>query len=117
MKEYFSQYGKIEEVKILIKADGKPVGCGFIQFDHVQSAAKAIHYANMKPLQGRSVVVDWAVPKNKFKKNAMEDVKEENDVDIDIKKEPDELDDDDEQIGNTDDEINLFDKSDKNMDV
>lgn len=37
-----------------------------MQFNHVQSAAKAIHYANMKALLNRTIVVDWAVPKSKF---------------------------------------------------
>lgn len=78
LKEYFSQYGNIEEVNILTKPDGKPVGCGFIQFDHVQSAAKAIHYANLKPLMDRPIVVDWAMPKHKFSKNITEENKEKN---------------------------------------
>ncbi|KAK2581868.1 hypothetical protein KPH14_002331 [Odynerus spinipes] len=82
LQEYFAQYGNIEEVNILTKPDGKPVGCGFIQFDHVQSAAKAIHYANLKPLLGRSIVVDWAVPKNKFSKNTVENKKDESGDDI-----------------------------------
>lgn len=42
------------------------VGCAFLQFEHVQSAAKAIHYANLQPLLDRPVIVDWAVPKNQF---------------------------------------------------
>lgn len=69
LKEHFSQYGNIEEVKILTKPDGKRLGCGFVQFDLVQSAAKAVHYANMKPLLGRSIVVDRALPKTKFDKD------------------------------------------------
>ncbi|XP_034195510.2 RNA-binding protein 28 [Osmia lignaria lignaria] len=70
LKDHFSQYGTIEEVQILKKEDGKHVGCAFLQFNHVQSAAKAIHYANLQPLLDRPIVVDWAVPKNKFCKNS-----------------------------------------------
>lgn len=66
LKDHFSQYGAIEEVKILKRGDGKNVGCAFLQFDHVQSAAKAIHYANLQELFDRPIVVDWAVAKNKF---------------------------------------------------
>ncbi|EZA60041.1 RNA-binding protein [Ooceraea biroi] len=76
LKEHFSQYGEIEEIKILTKPDGKPTGVAFLQFNLVQSAAKAIHHANMKPLLDRAMVVDWAVPKNKFSQNGA-DVKSE----------------------------------------
>ncbi|EFN79663.1 RNA-binding protein 28 [Harpegnathos saltator] len=72
LKKHFSQYGKIKEVKILAKQDGKRIGCAFVQFDHVQSAVKAIHYANMQLFLNRAIVVDWAVPKNKFLKNIAE---------------------------------------------
>nr|XP_033343102.1 RNA-binding protein 28 [Megalopta genalis]XP_033343103.1 RNA-binding protein 28 [Megalopta genalis]XP_033343104.1 RNA-binding protein 28 [Megalopta genalis]XP_033343105.1 RNA-binding protein 28 [Megalopta genalis] len=66
LRKYFSQYGAIEDVNILKRNDGKNVGCAFLQFELVQSAAKAIHYANLQPLLNRLMVVDWAVPKNKF---------------------------------------------------
>uniref|UniRef100_A0ABM1J0J7 RNA-binding protein 28-like n=1 Tax=Polistes dominula TaxID=743375 RepID=A0ABM1J0J7_POLDO len=95
LKEYFNEYGKLEEVKILEK-NGKSVGCGFVQFDHVQSAAKAIHHANMKILQGRSIVVDWAIPKSKYKKdkNNPGNIKEDN-IDAEIKMECEENQNDD----------------------
>ncbi|CAL1689512.1 unnamed protein product [Lasius platythorax] len=76
LKEYFSQYGEINEIKILTKPDGKQTGVAFVQFNIVQSAAKAIHYANMQSLLNRPMIVDWAVPKNKFSQNNM-DVKPE----------------------------------------
>lgn len=47
-----------------------------MQFNTVQSAAKAIHYANMQSLLNRPMIVDWAVPKNKFSQNNI-DVKPE----------------------------------------
>ena len=87
LKEHFAQYGAIEDVNVLRRSDGKSVGCAFIQFEHVQSAAKAIHYANLQPLLDRPVVVDWAVPKNKFSKDEVEGVKEE--VEIKVEKESD----------------------------
>lgn len=46
-----------------------------MQFNVVQSAAKAIHYANMQSLLNRPMIVDWAVPKNKFSENT--DIKPE----------------------------------------
>lgn len=77
MKEYFSQYGKIEEIKLLRKSDGSQTGVAFLQFDHVQASAKAIHYSNMQPLLDRPMIVDWAVPKNKFLQSNASDVKPE----------------------------------------
>lgn len=47
-----------------------------MQFNIVQSAAKAIHYANMQSLLNRPMIVDWAVAKNKFSQNNM-DIKPE----------------------------------------
>lgn len=81
LKEYFSQYGEINEVKILTKFDSqsdqlKTIGVAFVQFNLVQSATKAIHYANMQSLLNRPMIVDWAIPKNKFSQNNM-DVKPE----------------------------------------
>nr|CAD7199207.1 unnamed protein product [Timema douglasi] len=66
LKEHFSKFGDITEVKLLRKADGKLVGCGFIQFTWKQNAAKAILGTSGKPFLGRMIVVDWALPKNVF---------------------------------------------------
>ena len=66
LREHFSKYGKIEDIRILTKPDGTHVGCAFVQFELVQNAAKAIHHSNLKPLLDREIIVDWAVPKSKF---------------------------------------------------
>lgn len=81
LKKYFSQYGEIEEIKILTKPDGKYLGCAFVQFSFVQAAAKAIHYANMQTLLDRTIIVDWAVAKSKFCTNGTDG----NDVKSDMK--------------------------------
>lgn len=81
MKEQFSQYGEIEDVKILSRPDGKQTGVAFLQYNIVQSAAKAIHYANMQLLLNRPMIVDWAIPKTKFAQNS-------SDVKPEIKTEP-----------------------------
>lgn len=72
LREHFSKYGGIEEISILTRSDGKRVGCAFIQFAWVQAAAKAIHHANMQPIRGRCISVDWAIPKNKFCKDSQD---------------------------------------------
>ncbi|XP_053616582.1 RNA-binding protein 28 [Plodia interpunctella] len=66
LKKHFSQYGTIEEVKLLRKPDGKLVGCGFIHYTHVPMANKAIAATNKKPFLDRPIHVSWAVPKHKY---------------------------------------------------
>nr|CAD7591739.1 unnamed protein product [Timema genevievae] len=81
LKEHFSKFGDITEVKLLRKADGKLVGCGFIQFTWKQNAAKAILGTSGKPFLGRMIVVDWALPKNVFENKTKES-------EVEIKTEP-----------------------------
>ena len=88
MKKHFSLYGPIEEIKILKRSDGKNVGCAFLEFGNVQSAAKAIYHANLQPLLGRPIVVDWAIPKNKFVQNDSTKV-QEGEVKVKVEKESD----------------------------
>lgn len=88
IKKHFGKYGNIEEINILKKPNGSPTGCCFLQFERVQSAAQAIHYENMKPLLDRPIVVDWAVPKDKFLKSEGEtgvktEIKEEKEENLD----------------------------------
>lgn len=88
LKKHFSLYGPIEEIKILKRSDGKNVGCAFLEFGNVQSAAKAIYYANLQPLLGRPIVVDWAIPKNKFVQNNPTNV-QEGEIKVKVEKESD----------------------------
>ncbi|KYN07053.1 PREDICTED: RNA-binding protein 28 [Cyphomyrmex costatus] len=81
LREYFAQYGEIGEIKILTKSDGKSTGVAFLQYNIVQNAAKAIHYANMQLLLNRPMIVDWAVPKIKFSQNSKN-------VKLEVKTEP-----------------------------
>lgn len=52
VRKIFSDYGNIIDVRLLKKPDGKYVGCGFVEFDQKQSAAKAIVHANGKEISG-----------------------------------------------------------------
>lgn len=52
IEDHFSQYGKISEVSILKKSNGKMVGCAFVQYNTKIEALKAIKECNMKPLLG-----------------------------------------------------------------
>ncbi|CAD1472099.1 unnamed protein product, partial [Heterotrigona itama] len=88
LRKHFSLYGPIEEIKILKRSDGKNVGCAFLEFRNVQSAAKAIYHANLQPLLGRPIVVDWAIPKSKFVQNNSTNV-QEGEIKIKVEKESD----------------------------
>ncbi|CAH1721420.1 RNA-binding protein 28 [Aphis gossypii] len=78
LKEHFSKFGEINDVKLLRKPDGKLIGCGFVQFIVKQNAAKAIAHTSGKDFGGRSIVVDWAIPKNKYETIHTNKEKEEN---------------------------------------
>lgn len=94
LQKEFAKFGTIKECNILKRADGKLVGCAFIQYEKVNQAAKAIHHANGKELFGRPVIIDWAVNRKKFlkhlheqKKGANVEIKTEKSDEIEIKEE------------------------------
>ena len=70
LKSYFETEtgGKVVDVNILKKKDGKMVGCAFVQLSNVAEAAKAIKQLNGKPFLNRPIAVDWAVSKEQFNK-------------------------------------------------
>jgi len=95
LQEHFSKFGEINDIKLLQKPNGKLIGCGFVQFTVKQNAAKAIAHTSGKNFFGRSIVVDWAIPKTKYETihstNQNEEnssIKEENlAVDVKVEKE------------------------------
>ncbi|KAE8745325.1 hypothetical protein FOCC_FOCC008011 [Frankliniella occidentalis] len=129
VKKFFSSHGELTDVKILKRPDGRLVGCCFVEYALKTSAAKAIAHLSGKPFLSRPIVVDWAVPKDKFlqrtSKNTAEDSeesgfhddeddktkikKEESEEDIDEKIEKDESDDSDSSV---DDNVNQDDDDD-----
>uniref|UniRef100_A0A1A9ZP68 RRM domain-containing protein n=1 Tax=Glossina pallidipes TaxID=7398 RepID=A0A1A9ZP68_GLOPL len=66
LRTHFGQWGEIEEINLLKRADGKLVGCAFIQYATINQATKAILKGNSKELLGRPVFVDWALGKNEY---------------------------------------------------
>ncbi|XP_059060958.1 RNA-binding protein 28-like [Achroia grisella] len=72
LKDHFSQYGTVEEVKLLRKPDGRLVGCGFVHYTHVPMANEAIIATNKKPFLERPIYVSWAVAKHKYTEEADE---------------------------------------------
>lgn len=53
MKEHFSKFGEINDIKLLKKPDGKLIGCGFVQYVIKQNAAKAIAHTSGKDFYGK----------------------------------------------------------------
>ncbi|XP_053409456.1 RNA-binding protein 28 [Nycticebus coucang] len=67
LKTIFAQFGAVLEVNIPRKPDGKMRGFAFVQFKNLLEAGKALKNMNMKEIKGRTVAVDWAVAKDKYK--------------------------------------------------
>jgi RNA recognition motif-containing protein len=67
----FSQYGKVESVKIILdKETNKSRGFGFIEMQDDQAGQEAIKMLNNKDIQGRLLSVTVARPKeNKGSQN------------------------------------------------
>lgn len=69
LRTFFAQFGKITDVHIPTKLEGKrkqSLGFGFVQFSNVFEAAKAIKESNMKEIIGRPVAVDWSLAKTVY---------------------------------------------------
>ncbi|XP_014414770.1 RNA-binding protein 28 [Camelus ferus] len=67
LRTIFAQFGAVLEVNIPRKPDGKMRGFAFVQFKNLLEAGKALKSMNMKEIKGRTVAVDWAVAKDKYK--------------------------------------------------
>ncbi|KFO29317.1 RNA-binding protein 28 isoform X2 [Fukomys damarensis] len=106
LQTVFAQFGAVLEVNIPRKPDGKMRGFAFVQFKNLLQAGNALKGMNMKDIKGRTVAVDWAVAKDKYKdtqsvsapgakcfepkhqgsvkKNGRAEEKEDNDGDYDV---------------------------------
>jgi nucleolar protein 4 len=74
----FEAYGDIVDCTIPVKHDGKTRGFGFIQFQTVEEAQKAITGVNGQSILKRPVAVDWALGKAQYERLVTETT-EEND--------------------------------------
>ena len=87
MKGHFGKLGKVVDVNILKKKDGKMVGCAFVQYSNVAEAAKAIKELNGNNFLHRPIAIDWAVSKDRFQGQGSASVKEEPVDDTEVKTE------------------------------
>ncbi|XP_055951146.1 RNA-binding protein 28-like [Argiope bruennichi] len=112
LKEIFSKFGKIIDVKIPLKEDGKKRGFAFIEFEETKSLIQAMKNMNYKEIHGRKVAIDYAVDKTSYKLKLQglreekpdspvikKEIKDESDSDIEIKSEKEsDADNDDENV-------------------
>lgn len=65
------KYGKVELVNLPKKEDGKLCGYGFVTYETMNEARKAMEELNARTdkLLGTKVAVDWCLPKNLYLKN------------------------------------------------
>lgn len=62
----FQPYGKVQSVDIPRAQHGKMLGFAFVKYAKMKSAEKAISELNGKNIDGRSIVIDWVVPKDQW---------------------------------------------------
>ena len=61
IKEYFSKYGEIEDIKIVVdKKTNRSKGVGFCRFKDPKSAAKAMNNKNKLNLDGRQLTISYS---------------------------------------------------------
>ncbi|KAI9476135.1 MAG: hypothetical protein EXX96DRAFT_620603 [Benjaminiella poitrasii] len=118
LRKMFEKYGAVHDVKLPRKYEGGPLrGFAFIQFENVDAGKAAMEALNATQHHGRTIAVDWSIPKLQYKQveekeavasseNATDDTKdtemeeadkeEENDSDKMDTDEEDEEDDEDE---------------------
>ncbi|KAK9907300.1 hypothetical protein WJX75_001025 [Coccomyxa subellipsoidea] len=70
LRELLSPAGFVWELTVPRNPDGKARGFGFAGFMCRAHAERAIKLANAKVVGGRTIAVDWAVPKAQFQQNA-----------------------------------------------
>ncbi len=65
LKEVFEEYGTVTSAKVITdRRSGRSKGFGFVEMENEDEAQKAIEALNGKELDGRSVVVQKAKPRN-----------------------------------------------------
>ena len=67
IQKHFSKYGQIVSVSVPIKNENNMNrGFGFVEFENKEDAQKAIDQMNGNKFKGRTVVVEFSVPKNRY---------------------------------------------------
>eukprot|EP01117_Protostelium_nocturnum_P013543 TRINITY_DN5059_c0_g1_i1.p1 TRINITY_DN5059_c0_g1~~TRINITY_DN5059_c0_g1_i1.p1 ORF type:complete len:671 (-),score=276.67 TRINITY_DN5059_c0_g1_i1:19-1980(-) len=102
LRKELEKIGEVTEVRVPT-LDGKKRGFAFAKFAQVEDSAKAIEQLNGTELKGRTVAVDYAVPRDKFKRvvdpllRVKEEEESEEESEGEDKEEGEEEDDDDDE--------------------
>lgn len=84
IKQLYEPFGEIEQINLLKRDDGKPVGCGFVQFKRIEDASKAIFQTNKQDFLGRKINSAWAIPKAQFVKRLDEEAAGKSDEIVEV---------------------------------
>ncbi len=67
LKDTFAQYGEVTEATVTrFKDTGKSKGFGFVAYNSVEDAQKALDALNGQEVMGRKMVVRFAIPKTQM---------------------------------------------------
>jgi RNA recognition motif-containing protein len=65
LKDLFAEFGEVTYAKVIIDRDtNRSKGFGFVEFDDADAAKKAIDKLNNSELNGRTIVVNEARPRD-----------------------------------------------------
>ncbi|KAJ0083644.1 hypothetical protein Patl1_30365 [Pistacia atlantica] len=74
LAEAFSQFGQVVEAKIIVnKTSNRSKGYGYVTFNAVDEAKKALSNMNGKILEGRAIFVDNVEPTRPGRRGTTED--------------------------------------------
>ncbi|KAG1177119.1 hypothetical protein G6F70_002918 [Rhizopus microsporus] len=97
LKKLFSAHGNVHDVKLPRKWEGGPLrGFAFIQFEKVDEAKAAMDALNATQHHGRTIAVDWSLPKRMYEESESKQTETEQSVDKDVEMEEQDKDDENE---------------------
>lgn len=67
LRAHFQELGEVVHVNIPRRPDGSLVGCAFVQYKKMLQATEALKDCNDSQLLGRTITVDWALPKHLYR--------------------------------------------------
>lgn len=79
LQDLFAQFGEIVEAVIISdRATGRSKGFGFVTFAKEEDAEKALNEMNGKDVEGRTIVVNFARPREERKPFRRDNYRNEN---------------------------------------
>lgn len=63
LEDYFARFGNIKSTKIIYDARGLSKGFGYVEFDSIEDATRAVESSNQQVFQGRRLAVQFHRPR------------------------------------------------------